>query len=53
MVHTSCEKRLVIVLVAHEPYTRCIEDRIPGIWSETLFPDITATYPAFKDDGKS
>lgn len=44
MVHTSCEKRLVIVLVAHEPYTRCIEDRIPGIWSETLFPDITATY---------
>lgn len=44
MADTSCDKRLAIVLVAHEPYTRCIDDRIPGIWSETLFPDITATY---------
>lgn len=40
----TSDKRIAFVLTAHQPYTRCIEERIPGIWSETLFPAITATY---------
>ncbi|WP_428769021.1 1,4-alpha-glucan branching protein domain-containing protein [Treponema sp. HNW] len=44
MADANSKKRIVINLVAHQPYTRCLEERIPGIWSETLFPVITATY---------
>ncbi|MGI5174623.1 DUF1957 domain-containing protein [Treponema sp. OMZ 840] len=44
MQHKNVKRQLVITLVAHQGYTRCIEKSIPSIWQNTLFPAITDTY---------
>ena len=44
MQKRKLKKSLAFVLVAHQPYTRCLKQDIPDIWNNTLFPAITDTY---------
>jgi len=44
MQNKKSEKRLIITLIAHQSYTRCIKNSVPAVWDNTLFPAITDTY---------